>query len=47
MDQKAEQVIVVVDPYKLSATIVVVDQGEKLLGSGRFATAHTGYRAIW
>ncbi|MCW2848158.1 MAG: Transposase [Marmoricola sp.] len=29
-----EQVIIGVDPHKLSATIEVVDQNEKLLGSG-------------
>ena len=33
-----EQVIIGVDPHKLSATIEVVDVHEKLLGSGRFTT---------
>ena len=32
------KVIIGVDPHKLSATIKVVDQHEKLLGSGRFRT---------
>ena len=33
-----ERVIIGVDPHKLSATIEVVDEHEKLLGSGRFTT---------
>ncbi len=33
-----KQVIIGVDPHKLSATIEVADQNEKLLGSGRFTT---------
>ena len=33
-----EQVIIGVDPHKLSATIEVVDQHEQLLGAGRFTT---------
>ena len=33
-----EQVIIGVDPHKLSATIEVVDAHEALLGSGRFTT---------
>jgi transposase len=40
------QVIIGVDPHKLSATIEVVDQGEKLLGSGRFTTDQAGYTAM-
>ena len=32
------QVFIGVDPHKLSATIEVVDQHEKLLGSGRFTS---------
>lgn len=32
--QQAEIVIIGVDPHKLSATIEVVEQDEKLLGSG-------------
>ena len=35
-----EQIIIGVDPHKLSATIEVVDKHEKRLGSGRFTTAH-------
>ena len=41
-----EQVIIGVDPHKLSATIEVVDGNERLLGSGRFATDRAGYAAM-
>src|SRR6201989_2957853 len=41
-----EQVIIGVDPHKLSATIEVVDADERLLGSGRFATDRAGYAAM-
>ncbi len=41
-----EQVIIGVDPHKLSATIEVVDQQEKLLGAGRFSTDQAGYAAM-
>ena len=41
-----EQVIIGVDPHKLSATIEVVDEHEQLLGSGRFATDQAGYAAM-
>lgn len=41
-----EQVIIGVDPHKLSATIEVVDQHEQVLGSGRFATDRAGYTAM-
>ena len=41
-----EHVIIGVDPHKLSATIEVVDQHEKFLGSGRFATDRAGYKAM-
>ncbi len=41
-----EQVIIGVDPHKLSATIEVIDQHEKLLGSGRFTTDQAGYTAM-
>ena len=41
-----EQVIIGVDPHKLSATIEVVDRAERLLGSGRFATDKAGYAAM-
>jgi hypothetical protein len=41
-----EQIIIGVDPHKLSATIEVVDAHERLLGSGRFATDRTGYAAM-
>lgn len=41
-----QQVIIGVDPHKLSATIEVVDQDEKFLGSGRFTTDQAGYAAM-
>ena len=41
-----EQVIIGVDPHKLSATIEVVDGHERLLGSGRFTTDRAGYAAM-
>jgi transposase len=41
-----EQVIIGVDPHKLSATIEVVDRQEHLLGSGRFTTDQRGYTAM-
>jgi transposase len=46
MSQVKEQVIIGVDPHKLSATIEVVDVREKLLGSGRFSTDQAGYAAM-
>src|SRR3954453_8581426 len=41
-----EQVVIGVDPHKLSATIEVVDRNERLLGSGRFTTDQAGYAAM-
>lgn len=41
-----QQVTIGVDPHKLSATIEVVDQHERLLGSGRFDTDKAGYKAM-
>ena len=41
-----QHVIIGVDPHKLSATIEVVDEHEKLLGSGRFTTDQAGYTAM-
>lgn len=41
-----DQVIIGVDPHKLSATIEVVDDNERLLGSGRFSTDKAGYTAM-
>ena len=41
-----EQVIIGVDPHKLSATIEVVDHEETVLGSGRFTTDQAGYAAM-
>ena len=40
------QIIIGVDPHKLSATIEVVDGRERLLGSGRFTTDRAGYAAM-
>ena len=41
-----DEVIIGVDPHKLSATIEVVDEQERLLGSGRFTTDKAGYSAM-
>ncbi len=41
-----ENIIIGVDPHKLSATIEVVDAHETLLGSGRFTTDPAGYAAM-
>ena len=41
-----EQVVIGVDPHKLSATIEVVDHQEQMLGAGRFTTDRTGYAAM-
>jgi transposase len=41
-----EQVIIGVDPRKLSATIEVVDEHEQRLGQGRFATDKVGFAAM-
>lgn len=41
-----KNVIIGVDPHKLSATIEVVDHHEKVLASGRFATDKAGYSAM-
>src|SRR3954468_16511187 len=46
MEQVGEGVIIGVDPHKLSATIEVVDDRERLLGSGRFTTDRAGYAAM-
>ncbi len=40
-----DEVIIRVDPHKLSATIEVVNRHEQLLGSGRFTTDQAGYTA--
>jgi transposase len=40
------EVIIGVDPHKLSATIEVVDAHEAVLGSGRFSTDNAGYAAM-
>ena len=39
-------VLVGVDPHKLSAAIEVVDEHERMLGSGRFGTDRAGYTAL-
>ena len=44
--RQMQQVIIGVDPHKLSATIEVVDAHEELLGSGRFTTDRAGYAAM-
>src|SRR4051794_9273236 len=41
-----EQVIIGVDPHKLSATVEVIDHQETVLGSGRFTTDQAGYAAM-
>jgi transposase len=46
MKQHLEKVIIGVDPHKLSATIEVVDDRERKLGQGRFATDRAGYTAM-
>ena len=40
------RVIIGVDPHKLSATIEVLDDREKVLGGGRFGTDRSGYRQL-
>ena len=42
-----DRVVIGVDPHKLSVTIEVVDQREKVLGSGRFTTDKAGFAALW
>jgi transposase len=37
-----DEVIIGVDPHKLSATVEVVNRHEQLLGSGRFTTDKAG-----
>ena len=44
--KQVQQVVIGVDPHKLSATIEVVDAQERLLGSGRFTTDQAGYAAM-
>ena len=44
--QHMKQIIIGVDPHKLSATIEVVDRHEQRLGSGRFTTDRAGYAAM-
>jgi transposase len=39
-------VVIGVDPHKLSATIEVLDQRERVLGGGRFGTDRVGYRQL-
>ena len=41
-----QDVIIGVDPHKLSATIEVVDHNEQLLGFGRFGTDRACYAAM-
>ncbi len=46
MEHQVEQIVIGVDPHKLSATIEVVDSHERLLGSGRFSTDRAGFAAM-
>ena len=41
-----ERVVIGVDPHKLSATIEVVDERERLLARARFGTDRAGYAAM-
>jgi transposase len=41
-----KRVVIGVDPHKLSVTIEVVDDREKMLGSGRFTTDRAGFAAM-
>jgi transposase len=40
------KVIIGVDPHKLSATIEVLDERERVLDGGRFGTDRDGYRKM-
>jgi transposase len=40
------RVIIGMDPHKRSATIEVINEGERVLATGRFATDQDGYRAM-
>jgi transposase len=44
--EKIGNILIGVDPHKLSATIEVVDHHERVLAAGRFATDKTGYAAM-
>ncbi len=46
MSRHSEQVIIRVDPHKLSATTEVVDQHVRVLGAGRLTTDRAGYAAM-
>ena len=46
MEHGNDTVIIGVDPHKLSATIEVVDDHERMLGQGRFTTDRAGYAAM-
>jgi hypothetical protein len=41
------QVIIGMDPHKRSATIEIIDGGEKVLAHGRYGTDTDGYRPCW
>jgi len=43
---KKQEVIIGVDPHKMSVTIEVVNTHERLLGTGRFDTTNAGYAAM-
>jgi hypothetical protein len=40
------RVIIGMDPHKLSATIEVLDERERVLGGGRYGTDRDGYRQM-
>ncbi len=44
--RQMQQVVIGVDPHKVSATIEVVDAQETRFGSGRFTTDRAGYAAM-
>ena len=43
MQEKAERVVIGMDPHKRSATIEMMTANEDVLGGGRFATDETGF----
>ena len=40
------RVVIGMDPHKSSATIEIINDREKILGGGRYATDKDGYRAM-
>ncbi|MFC5731543.1 MULTISPECIES: hypothetical protein [Nocardioides] len=41
-----ENIVIGVDPHKLSATIEVIDRHERVLTSARFSTDKAGFAAM-